>query len=73
MLFVNPYLDAAHASDELGVRHQSAQNNIDQLVSQGILEEITGQRRNRVYAAREIIRILEDTPAFDEPGPEPAP
>ena len=73
MLFVNPYLDAAHASDELGVRHQSAQNNIDQLVSQGILEEITGQRRNRVYAAREIIRILEDTRAFDEPGPEPAP
>ena len=67
MLFVSPYVDAAHAAQELEVRHQSAQKNIDQLVTEGILEEITGQRRNRVYAAREIVRILEETLALDEP------
>jgi hypothetical protein len=71
MLFVSPYADAAHAAQELEVRHQSAQKNIDQLVTEGILEEITGQRRNRVYAAREIVRILEETLALDEPGAEP--
>lgn len=67
MLFTTPYLDVPRAAAELGVRHQSAQNNIAQLVGEGILEETTGQRRNRVYAAREIIRILEETPALDEP------
>jgi Fic family protein len=71
MLFVSPYVDAAHAEQQLEVRHQSAQKKIDQLVTERILEEITGQRRNRVYAAREIVRILEETPALDEPGPEP--
>ena len=70
MLFVSPYVDASHAAHELDVRHQSAQNNIDQLVAVGILDEITGQRRNRVYAAREIVRILEETPVLDEPRPE---
>ena len=70
MLFINPYLDAPGAAAELGVRLQSAQKNIDHLVSRGILEEITGQRRNRVYAAGEIIRILEESPGFDDPRPE---
>lgn len=73
MLFLNPYIDVPHAAAELGVRPQSAQNNIDQLVSREILGEITGQRRNRVYAAREIIRVLEANPAFDEPGSERSP
>jgi Fic family protein len=73
MLFINPYLDIPHAGAEFGVRPQSAQNNIDQLVSQGILREITGQRRNRVYAAHEIVRVLEGTPALDEPGSERSP
>ena len=45
MLFISPYVDAAHAVLELEVQHQSAQKNIDQLVTEGILEEITGQRR----------------------------
>ncbi len=70
MLFINPFLNAPRAAAELGVRLQSAQSNIDQLVSRGILGEITGQRRNRVYAASEIIRILEESPGFDDPRPE---
>lgn len=64
-LFHNPFTNLARAAAWLEVQPQSAQNNIDQLIKHGILEEITGQRRNRVYAAREIIRTLEQTPAFD--------
>ncbi len=66
MLFISPYVDTAHAAHELAVQHQSAQKNIERLVTQGILEEVSGRRRNRVYAARDIIRILEETPGLDE-------
>lgn len=64
-LFHNPFTNLARATAWLEVQPQSAQNNINQLIRHGILEEITGQRRNRVYAAREIVRVLEQTPAFD--------
>jgi len=64
-LFHNPFTNLARATAWLEVQPQSAQNNINQLIKHGILEEITGQRRNRIYAAREILRILEQTPAFD--------
>lgn len=62
-LFHNPFTNLARATACLEVQPQSAQNNINQLIHHGILEEITGQRRNRVYAARQIVRILEQTPA----------
>ncbi len=71
LLFNTPYIDAAHAARALDVNHQSAQSNIEQLVAQGILREITGQRRNRVYAAPAILAILESQPAV-EIAPTPA-
>jgi hypothetical protein len=49
----------------LEVRPQNAQSKIDHLIERGILREITGKRRNRIYAADEILRTLEQTPAFD--------
>lgn len=64
-LFTNPFISVARAATYLDVRPQSAQNNIDQLVSRGILREVTGQKRNRIFAAPEILRILEQTPGFD--------
>jgi len=64
-LFRNPYVNLARVREALGVGSQSAQNNIDQLVTRGILAEITGQRRNRIYAARDVLHVLEQTPAFD--------
>lgn len=66
-LFINPYVDASQAERELNVGRQSAQNHIASLLDEGILEEITGRTRNRVYCAREIVRILEATPSLDEP------
>lgn len=64
-LFHNPFTNLARTTALLGVRAQSAQNNINLLVQHGILVETTGRRRNRIYAAREIVRVLEDTPALD--------
>lgn len=73
LLFVNPYIDSAQAERELDIRRQSVQKNIDQLVDEGILEEITGRLRNRIYCAREIVRILESTPSLDDPEPKATP
>jgi len=64
-LFRNPFVNLARAREILDVGAQSAQNNIEQLIERGILTEVTGQKRNRIYAAREILRILEESPAFD--------
>ena len=40
----------------------TAYRAIDQLVADGLLEEITGNERNREYRAREIFEILEKPP-----------
>ena len=58
-LFLHPMMNARMVRERLGVTPRAAQMNIDRLIDAGILEEITGRRRNRIYAAHEIISILE--------------
>ncbi len=64
-LFRNPFLNLARAREILGVQAQSAQNHIDLLISRNILTEVTGRKRNRIYTAKEILRVLDETPTFD--------
>lgn len=71
-LFRNPFVNLARTRQILGVQAQSAQNNIDQLIDKGILAEVTGQKRNRIYAAKEVLRVLDETPAFDPHTPRNA-
>jgi Fic family protein len=59
-LFKKPVLAIGDAADELNVTRRTANNAIQRLVEFGILEEITGYRRNRAFAARELIRAIED-------------
>ena len=59
-LFSFPAISTGIASRVLGVTPRSAQLNIDKLVEAGILEEVTGKKRNRIYASREIISIVEE-------------
>jgi Fic family protein len=58
-LFSFPAISTRNASELLGVTPRSAQLNIDKLINAGILEEATGQKRNRVYIAREIVAAIE--------------
>lgn len=51
---INPTL-----SKRMKITPRSAQLNIDKLVERGILREATGQQRNRVYVATEIVGIIE--------------
>jgi predicted ArsR family transcriptional regulator len=50
----------AHAARALGITFRAAQNNLDKLVRAGILQEVTGQRRGRIYRARDIVEIVRD-------------
>jgi Fic family protein len=58
-LFSFPAISTRLASETLKVTPRSAQLNINKLMDAGILEEATGQKRNRVYIAKEIISAIE--------------
>ncbi len=58
-LFSYPVVTLASTSKLLGVTPRAAQNNIDKLIAEGILQETTGRQRNRVYAASRIVEIVD--------------
>jgi Fic family protein len=64
-LIDRPYVTAPLLARLLDVTFPTAQKAIDDLQDYDVLEEITGQRRNRVYAAPSVIEI-----AYSEPQPE---
>lgn len=64
-LFRNPFVNVASVRQLLDVQAQSAQNCINRLIADDVLTEVTGRQRNRVYAAQDVLRIIEQTPAFD--------
>ena len=68
-LFSNPAMTMRGVSEVLGITPAAAQKHIDRLLGMGLLSEVTGQRRNRVYLARGIVAGLND----EGPGAEPAP
>ncbi len=59
-LFVAPALTAPLAMQILRMSFPAAQQNIEKLIEMGILQEVTGQERNRIYFARQIHLITTD-------------
>lgn len=57
-LFASPTITVSGAAEILDVTFAAAQRNIDKLVQRGILKEMTGQERNRVYVAGQILKQL---------------
>ena len=58
-LFVRPLLNARHAEEALGVSTPTAQGYINRLEDSGILREITGRARDRIYQADEVLEVIE--------------
>jgi Fic family protein len=56
-LFRTPATTVTQMGRLLEVTPRAAQKNIDKLVELGILKEVTGKRRNRVWVAEQIGRI----------------
>jgi len=60
LIFMRPVLNAKVAQEYLKVTFPAAQKAINALEEEGILAEITGGKRNKAYAAKEILKILEE-------------
>ena len=59
-LFKTPIITVQATMKILGQSQPSAQHNIDRLVEAGILQEVTGRQRGRIYVANRIMGIVED-------------
>ena len=68
-LFSSPALTIPGAARRLGVTQRSAGLNVGKLVRAGILREVTGRRRNRIFLATDIVRVAEADLAGGGPGP----
>lgn len=66
-LFAYPAITNPRTSRRLSITPRAAQTNIDKLVTAGILKEVTGRRRNRVYVAHGILSIIEE-PEVETPS-----
>jgi len=62
-LFLQPAINVGMAQKLLKVSFLSAQNNVMRLVRAGILREMTGGKRNRIFIAPEVMRITGFTDA----------
>lgn len=59
-LLRQPAITSAVVQEELGVQQQVADRAIDTLVDAGILTKVSGNHRNRKWAALEILDALDD-------------
>ena len=58
-LFASPYISVKHAGKVMNVSFKSAARTVSILVEAGILREIPGQQRNRIYCADPILKLLD--------------
>ena len=56
-LFKQPAMSVGLAQKVLGVSFASAQNNVMRLVKLGILREVTGRKRDRIFIAPKILHL----------------
>ncbi|MDQ6849566.1 MAG: Fic family protein, partial [Actinomycetota bacterium] len=69
-LFETPAITISRAAKLLGVTHRAARLNIDKLVEAGILREVGGRVRNKLFLATQVLAAVEGRPhePADQPG-----
>lgn len=60
LLFISPVITVNFVAEKLSITFPAATKAINVLEKEGILREVTGKKRNRIYVANEIIKILEE-------------
>lgn len=58
MLFLNPYVSLSGASEYLKITWPTAKSAVERLVKLGMLREVSGRKRNRIYCFEELLNIL---------------
>lgn len=59
-VFERPFLTLTWIQKRLGITYRSAQLNVEKLIDEGILREVTGRRRGRLYVADRVLRTVEE-------------
>ncbi len=73
-LFAHPVTTVNALAESLGVSYDTAQRQLRQLERAGLVREVTGKARNRVFVAHEILRAIEEPlPPQTQTPPPPAP
>jgi Fic family protein len=62
-LFERPIVTVADAMARLGVTRRAASQLVQRLLAQGIVTEVSGRQRDRQFAARTILEMLEAPPS----------
>ena len=60
ILLRQPAIDAAAAANQLGISAVNAQIAINRLVDAGVLIQISSGRRNRIWLAKDVVRVLDE-------------
>jgi Fic family protein len=68
----NPYVTATSAAKRLGVAFTTAQRAIGVLERQGMVRQVAGAKRDRVYCSRPLLAILEEPAELAAKQPHPA-
>lgn len=68
-LFRRPLLNVNLAADILGTTYPTASRLVSGLEELGILEEITGRRRSRIYRYEPYVSLFDDPPVPDDETP----
>lgn len=58
LLVERPVLTIPYVGRQFGVTYLTARNNIFNLVKVGILKEVTGAKRNKIFVANEVLNVI---------------
>jgi Fic family protein len=59
MLIAQPIIDSLAVQELLGIPAMSANRAIERLVDDGVVKEVTGRYRDRIYEAKEVLLALD--------------
>ncbi len=68
--YQHPIISVNEVQELIGTTYPAANNLVTRLVEQGILHELTGQKRNRRFIYRDYIHLFHDEPQEASMGNE---
>jgi len=71
ILFGQPVITINQVARQLNISYQTARRYITILEEAGFIDEMTGQLRNRIYIARDILRVIDNSPEEDNDAIRP--
>jgi Fic family protein len=71
-LFGSPVFSISRFAKRTGNSFPTTKKGVEFWMNQGLLQEITGHRRNRLFVARELLRLTADKPPKKEGAAAPA-